>query len=179
VIVRCVCCGCWCQTTGSGGWYTWNSSWLWESALLQLRWLHACALGVISARNAGMIGSQGHRSAEGDWSQGNIYGHKHGMHNAWNEGPEESQGFPFGEGTQLISNNVFPNRTFLPIITLFDPPHHLLSSHTKLYDKVRSPGGKRRFNYILNTGRMVSVAEGKMAQPSNWFGCQCAPCHLC
>lgn len=68
----------------------------------------------------------------------------------------------------------------LPIITLFDPPYHLLLSwHIKLHAEVRSPDGKRRFNYILNICKMVSVAEGKMAQPSNLFGCLCALGHLC
>lgn len=49
----------------------------------------------------------------------------------------------------------------------------------QLYAEVRTPEGKRRFNYILNTCRMVSVAEGNMAQPLTLFGCQCAPCYLC
>lgn len=56
----------------------------------------------------------------------------------------ENPGFSFGEGTQFISNNILINRMFLSIVVLFDPPHHPLSWHAKLYAELRSPDGEKK-----------------------------------
>lgn len=104
-----------------------NSRWLRNSALVQLHRLCAYILGVISVRNMGMTGSQGHswiflqmvadhRETFKNTSMGCI------VHEA--RILRRASISPSGQG-----NVIFISRRLLPTIPLFDPPYHLLFWH--------------------------------------------------